>query len=547
MREKSEDLWIKSVFQDILLHDCPFKEQVYLDEHDIHESSSNLDITYDEEGSYKVISKFALPGEYNDRDNPIVNTQDESTMWIHEKGKWKPPPSTVEAESSQQQSICILDNIHHIQTYYPIGDNKPHTLETDQNKIMEVRSMSQQNKDSTMMLLQQSDTGANACATNNLHALTDIVYINPISINSAHKSAPMSMKAVGRMKLLSLNGETIAPLCYYSPDIDGTIISPTAIVQEYRSKFKGFQKICDCEKNKGYLQFDAKNDSNNSLVLPLIGKNNLWYHETMTTQQEPARQDSHIHQMSINKLSNAASYEIWHQRLCHPGKNVMQSIHKHSIGIPPLKGNSFWKCNSCMSSKSQKTYHTKDHKSKLVSKWKKTTLKDLLLEDEMNNTDDFYMPNALPGQHFHCDFGFMRSKSYQHKDEEGKIQTSIDGKNAYLLVIDRSTRYMWVYISNSKRPPVQFCKTILSKFKSSTKHRSIRCDQGELATSHEFQQMVKDEGFTLEVTGSNNSKQNGMAERPHRTLAQMVRCCLHSSGLGPEYWSYALQHCVCKE
>ena len=56
--------------------------------------------------------------------------------------------------------------------------------------------------------------------------------------------------------------------------------------------------------------------------------------------------------------------------------------------------------------------------------------------------------------------------------------------------------------------------------------------------------MIVKAGFTLEVTGSNNSKQNGIAERPHRTLAQMVRCLLHSAGLGPEDWSYALLHAV---
>jgi hypothetical protein len=35
-----------------------------------------------------------------------------------------------------------------------------------------------------------------------------------------------------------------------------------------------------------------------------------------------------------------------------------------------------------------------------------------------------------------------------------------------------------------------------------------------------------------------------MAERPNQTLGQMVRCLLHSSGLGPEYWSFAIQHAI---
>ena len=35
-----------------------------------------------------------------------------------------------------------------------------------------------------------------------------------------------------------------------------------------------------------------------------------------------------------------------------------------------------------------------------------------------------------------------------------------------------------------------------------------------------------------------------LAERPHRTLAEMVRCMLHSADLGPEYWSFALVQAV---
>ena len=195
-----------------------------------------------------------------------------------------------------------------------------------------------------------------------------------------------------------------------------------------------------------------------------------------------------------------------------------------------------------MTSKCHKSYHTTQPKASTKSM--KITLQDLLYEPLDKDEDGIVIPNSLPGQHFHCDFGFMRSKEYKFKDEDGKLQTSIDGKNAYLLIIDRCTMYMWVFVSKSKEPPLDFCQKVLNKFKASTKHRTIRCDQGELASSNKFKNMIKEEGFTLEVTGSNNSKQNGMAERPHRTLAQMVRCVLHSSGLGPEYWSYALLHCV---
>ena len=68
-------------------------------------------------------------------------------------------------------------------------------------------------------------------------------------------------------------------------------------------------------------------------------------------------------------------------------------------------------------------------------------------------------------------------------------------------------------------------------------------DQGkELCLSSEFKAMLARNGYTLKVTGADNSRENGQAERPHRTLAQMMRCILHSAELGPEYWSFALTH-----
>lgn len=89
----------------------------------------------------------------------------------------------------------------------------------------------------------------------------------------------------------------------------------------------------------------------------------------------------------------------------------------------------------------------------------------------------------------------MTTKEYKQEDAEGCLQTSTDGKNAYLLVIDRRTCYMWVYVSSSKPPQLEFCKGILSKFKSLTSHRTVRCDQGELASSIEFNKLLKDEGL----------------------------------------------------
>jgi hypothetical protein len=56
--------------------------------------------------------------------------------------------------------------------------------------------------------------------------------------------------------------------------------------------------------------------------------------------------------------------------------------------------------------------------------------------------------------------------------------------------------------------------------------------------------MALEAGYNLESTAAGAPFQNGLADRPNQTFGNMVRCLLYSSGLGPEYWSFALQHAV---
>ena len=539
-REINETLWLNRVFDDIYTNDCSPVAQVVLQEHENHNISSVSTVDkYTSDSNYKLISSMHLQHDYQDPDNPFkpaVSPHDGYQWEKDSNHKWRPPTHDNPNEHihSKISLLAYANNIHQ--------HSSKCEQETDQFTIAHIRDTAPLSSNKVIFSStssQQSDTGANTNATNNLNLLHDVVYIKPVQVNSASVANPMKMLAIGRIHLQCTNGEILKPISYYSPDIDGTIISPTAIVREFNDRFTGFSKVCDCSKKQGYLSFNTHDANAQQAIIPLTSKNDLWYHSFSTSHTPHSNLDT---TKSINRLSQAANYELWHQRLCHPGQTIMDTIHKHADNVPKLKGNSFWKCPSCMQGKCTKSYHTKQCKPKQKSKFKKVTLQDLLYQDP--EKDDIYLPKALPGQHFHCDFGFMRSKNFQQVDQQGNLQTSIDGKRAYLIIVDRFTRYMWVYVSNSKEPPLDFCRKVFNKFKASVKHKTIRCDQGELASSNAFNDMIVEEGFTLEVTGSNNSKQNGLAERPHRTLAQMVRCVLHSAGLGPEYWSYALIHCV---
>ena len=143
------------------------------------------------------------------------------------------------------------------------------------------------------------------------------------------------------------------------------------------------------------------------------------------------------------------------------------------------------------------------------------------------------------GDRFQMDFGFMKGKT------DNISVRSHDGYNSYLLIIDYFTRYLWVFLSKNKQPPIKVLHKFLRTYGQQTGIRTIRTDQGgELARSSEFQQAITEAGYSIEITGSDNSAQNGVAERPHQTLANMVRAGIENAGLHVKYWSDALLHAV---
>jgi hypothetical protein len=167
-------------------------------------------------------------------------------------------------------------------------------------------------------------------------------------------------------------------------------------------------------------------------------------------------------------------------------------------------------------------------------------------ENERNNQEGNQTSGKLhPGQHLHMDFSFLQGSAFAAKTKDGQLITSIDGFRSYLIIVDRATRYKWVFLTTTRNPPLKEITSVISKYKHLTKslHCTVRTDQGgELGKSNAFRELIKDHGFTYKPTGSNSSKQNGMAEKPNQDLKRITKCILHAAGLDSSYWSYALNH-----
>ncbi len=71
------------------------------------------------------------------------------------------------------------------------------------------------------------------------------------------------------------------------------------------------------------------------------------------------------------------------------------------------------------------------------------------------------------GQQFYMDFGFMQASTedYSRPDNsKDRVVTSYDGYNSYLVVVDEISRYVWVFLTQSKEPPLDIINAFLAQY-----------------------------------------------------------------------------------
>ena len=86
----------------------------------------------------------------------------------------------------------------------------------------------------------QNDGGANQYCANNKKLLIDFKEIDPYPIQGVEENTvAIHCTGIGYLPWHSDNGETILIPCYYSPDVSGTIISPTDIILKYKNGILG--------------------------------------------------------------------------------------------------------------------------------------------------------------------------------------------------------------------------------------------------------------------------------------------------------------------
>ena len=86
-----------------------------------------------------------------------------------------------------------------------------------------------------------------------------------------------------------------------------------------------------------------------------------------------------------------------------------------------------------------------------------------------------------PFQRVQIDFGFVKYKS---SDGTGKLLRIRQGYGSYLLVIDEYTRYIWIFLTKTKEPPIDVVDQFMINYKLSEGIRRVRTVRIYVITSN---------------------------------------------------------------
>ena len=148
-------------------------------------------------------------------------------------------------------------------------------------------------------------------------------------------------------------------------------------------------------------------------------------------------------------------------------------------------------------------------------------------------TRDSFKGNSLgtsrPLELIHSDVGFIDVESFE-------------GHSCFSIFVDDYTKFVVAFVMSSKGQASDCFRkyATIAQAKFGTKISVLRVDDGKEYKAKEFLDFCANNGTTIETTDGYTPELNGVSERMMRTLTEMVRTNLLSSGLPTELWDEAL-------
>ena len=179
-----------------------------------------------------------------------------------------------------------------------------------------------------MNLTQQMDSGANKNVTNDIKIIRNFTTITSIPIfGIGDDTAACHITGKGITALSTIDGSTLDIIMYFAPQCSGTIISPNAIVRDNKS-FTSWMQTSHLDTGRAEINFYHRTDYTKNRTLLMHMSNDLWFLQQQYQQMVQSanrtkicvlRDYDAISPFLVHKLNKLTEYELWHQRLMHPG------------------------------------------------------------------------------------------------------------------------------------------------------------------------------------------------------------------------------------
>jgi hypothetical protein len=123
------------------------------------------------------------------------------------------------------------------------------------------------------------DGGANRSLTNDKSLLIKFKNIKRYPMAGVSSDGPaLVCTGVGYLPWQADTGQIVLVKCYYSSDAADTIISPTDIVVNNMSNYKGWGQYSDLDTSTGCIEFYGRHGIDN-LRFTLTASNGLWFYQ----------------------------------------------------------------------------------------------------------------------------------------------------------------------------------------------------------------------------------------------------------------------------
>ncbi len=375
-------------------------------------------------------------------------------------------------------------------------------------RFLAARSSDDQVLEGTGVLL---DSGASEHMCPDKSWFTSLQNIEPLEVLLADNS-PITCTSSGTVEVFVHNAKgklrCVIQHVFYIPEMKHMLLSVSRLAEH--------GVVTTFSENGCTLRDVAHHGSVFATIVPNDG---LFWLETSLPAHESSSYQSSGQQPPVSFLSaestkstlknkkkskrdmNEAALQSWHLKLGHIGKSKVLKLHENGF-LAAREASKQSTCSDCVEAKQ----------------------------------------NRRPFKGSFCES--VAPGDVIHSDVMGKLPRSRDRSQYVVSFIDEYTRHISMFPMHRKSEVIDCFKAYMVFFEKQSGY-SVKCLHSDNGGEYEaVVKFAKENGIRISRSAPRAPQANGIAERANRTIVEMVRSALISSGVSKMYWTEAMSNAL---